>query len=155
MAINATSPITGAPQTGFTAPTYTLASDIAPDTNGKQYIVTGLGGTQVGVIAHSVSNPFTHTVVRPKVFKVLPSGAYTNSIIRSVPKNEWKVITRKGVIPAVNQPPVVFPISTSLPIPAGADTNDLANIKAALSSHIGLLTQIAASLGDSAGNGSL
>jgi len=56
-----TTPVTGGAQTGFTAPTYTLSVDTAPDINGKQHAVTALGGTQAGVTSHSVSNPFTVT----------------------------------------------------------------------------------------------
>lgn len=59
MSFTLTSPITGAAQTGFTSPTYTLTSDLAPDNNGKQVAVTALGGTQVGVTTHSVAAPFT------------------------------------------------------------------------------------------------
>lgn len=56
MAFTLTSPITGAAQTGFTTPTYTHVSDVAPEANGRQVAVTALGGTQTNVIAHSVAD---------------------------------------------------------------------------------------------------
>jgi hypothetical protein len=39
-------------------------------------------------------------------------------------------------------------INSRLSIPAGADTADTANVRAALSAHIGMLQQISAGLGD-------
>lgn len=43
------SPLTGASQSDLTSPTYTLTSDVAPNSNGEQAAVTALGGTQTGV----------------------------------------------------------------------------------------------------------
>lgn len=147
MAFSPSSPITGAAQTGFTSPTYTFVADVAPDVNGKQNAITALGGTQTGVTAHSVSSPFTQTFTRPRVVRGLPAigvnGQYSN-----VPNNTYKLLSRKGVLPAANQVARVMLIDTSFSIPAGSDTYDAANIRAALSAHIGVLTQIAASLGD-------
>jgi len=71
MTISYTNPVTGAAQTGLTSPTYTLVADIAPDVNGRQWAVSALGGTQTGVRTHSASDPFTITVMRPKVFQSL------------------------------------------------------------------------------------
>jgi len=144
-----TSPITGGAQTGFTAPTYTLTSDIAPDVNGKQWAVTGLGGTQTGVLAHSAGSPFTVTIQRPKVLKLLPSGSVSNSIIRSIPRNAWKVIVRKGVTPASGQPASVALFTGEYSLPAGADTFDPTNIRALNSAIVGALSQISAAWGDS------
>lgn len=45
MTMNLTTPLTGAAQTGFTAPTYTLTLDVNPAQNAKQWAVTALGGT--------------------------------------------------------------------------------------------------------------
>lgn len=154
MSINITTPVTGGAQTGFTSPTYTVTADVAPDINGKQVAVTALGGTQTGVTLHSVASPFTGTVVRPKQLRVLgvPSG---NGYISSVPTNTYKVITRKGVTPAVNQPARIMPIMTTIDVPAGADTYDSANVRAAIALHIGLLNQLSAGLGDTVVNGLL
>jgi len=155
MSITPTSPITGSAQTGLTSPTYTFVADTAPNSFGKQHAVTTLGGTQTGVTVHSASAPFTGTIFRPAQFKTLPFGLDTSSIIRNVPKNVWKVLTRKAVTPAVNQPVQIFPITTTLGAPAGSETYDIANLRAAISHHIGLLTQVSAALGDSVNNGTL
>jgi hypothetical protein len=64
MSFAPTSPVTGAAQSGLTAPTYTLTADVAPAQNAKQYAVTALGGTQTGVISHSVAAPFTLAMFR-------------------------------------------------------------------------------------------
>lgn len=152
MAITIPGSITGGTQTGFTSPTYTTAVDVAPSINGKQSAITALGGTQVGVTAHSISAPFTVTFTRPSVMKMLPSigqnGQYAN-----VPNNVSKLLTRKGVTPAVNQPTRVAMISTEFSIPAGSETYDAANVRAAIAAHIGLLNGISAGLGDTVVNG--
>jgi len=148
MTISLTTPITGAAQTGFTSPVYYIVSDNAPDTNGKQFAVTSVGGTQANVTGHSVASPFTLTFVRPKVFKLVGQPNPTTGIIRAIPKNSYKLIIRKGVIPAVNQPPNVLLIDCSINVPAGADTYDANNVRAAISAFVGALSQISAGLGD-------
>lgn len=148
MALSINSPVTGSSQTGLTSPTYTVSTDTAPDHNGKQFAVTGLGGTQVGVDSHSIAKPFTLTWIKPRVMKMLgmPDAGGT---IRNVGKNVWKLITRKGVIPAANQPSSILLIETTINVPAGAETYDAASVRAAISAHIGALQQQSAGLGDS------
>jgi hypothetical protein len=148
MAFSLTTPITGGAQTGFTSPTYTHASDIAPDVNGKQVAVTALGGTQAGVTVHSVASPFTVTIIRPKSFKTLAPVVPGTGLLPSVPKNSWKVIVRKGVTPLAGQPASVMLIKMELDVPAGADTADAPNVRAAISAAIGALNQQSAGLGD-------
>lgn len=155
MTFSLTSPITGGAQTGFTAPTYTHIADNFPDTNGKQVAVTALGGTQAGVTAHSVSSPFTVAVVRPKAYKVLGKTNPTTGLLPSVPVNQHKVITRKGMIPLAGQPFSVGRMTTIVELPAGADTADAANIRAMFSAHIGALSQQSAGWGDTAVSGVL
>lgn len=148
MAFGLTSPLTGAAQTGFTSPTYTLVADIAPDITGKQVAVSALGGTQAGVSVHSVAAPFTITFFRPKVYKTLGKTNPVTGLLPSVPMNSFKLITRKGVLPLAGQPPVPLRITTMIEMPAGADTADPANVRAAISAHIGALSQQAAGIGD-------
>lgn len=148
MSWSLTSPITGAAQTGFTAPTYTHGADTAPDVNGKQVAISALGGTQTGVTVHSVSSPFTVTIVRPKSFKSLAPVVPGTGLLPSVPKNSWKIIVRKGVTPLAGQPAAVMLVKIEIDVPAGADTADAPNIRAALSAAIGALNQQSAGLGD-------
>lgn len=148
MSFTLTSPITGAAQTGFTSPTYTHVQDVAPDVNGKQVAITALGGTQTGVTVHTVASPFTVTIVRPKTFKSLSPVIPGTGLLPSVPKNNWKVIVRKGVTPLVGQPASVMLIKCEIDVPAGADTADAPNIRGAISALIGALNQQAAGLGD-------
>lgn len=155
MTIALTSPITGAAQTGLTSPTYTHVADTAPQPTGKQVAVTALGGTQTGVNAHSVAAPFTITVFRPAVFKQLGKANPTTGIISNVPNNVYKVITRKGVLPLAGQAYRNMLVTTLIEVPAGADLADPANIRAALSAHIGALNQQSAGVGDTAVNGVL
>jgi hypothetical protein len=153
MAFSLTSPITGGAQTGFTSPTYTHGTDMAPDVNGKQVAVSALGGTQAGVTVHSVSSPFTVTIVRPKSFKSLAPVVPGTGLLPSVPKNSWKIIVRKGVTPLAGQPPSVMLIKIELDVPAGSDTADAPNIRAAISAAIGALNQQSAGLGDTVVSG--
>jgi hypothetical protein len=148
MSFTLTSPVTGAAQTGFTSPTYTLTADLAPDDNGKQNAITALGGTQAGVTTHSVAAPFTVTFVRPRVFRSLGKPNPTTGLVKDVPRNTYKLITRKGVLPLAGQPYQTMLITTTIDVPAGSDAADPANIRAALSLHAGALSQQSAGAGD-------
>lgn len=155
MAIAISSPVTGSAQTGFTSPTYTVAPDVAPDMNGRQVAVTALGGTQTGVRVHSISDPFTLTINRPKSPKALPAPNAVTGRYPNVPMNTSSIIIRKGVNFAANQPPKTLMIRCWIDVPAGADAYDSANVRAALSALVGLLTQQSAGLGDTVINGVL
>jgi hypothetical protein len=153
MSFALTSPITGQAQTGLTSPTYTHVTDSAPDITGKQVAVTALGGTQTGVTTHSMSSPFTLTFFRPKVFRFLGKPNPTTGLIKDVPRNSFKLITRKGVLPLAGQPFQNMQITTVIDLPAGADTADAANVRAALSAHFGAIVQQSAGIGDTSVSG--
>ncbi|DAD50878.1 TPA_asm: coat protein [ssRNA phage SRR5467090_1] len=148
MTWNVSTPVTGGAQTGFTSPTYTVVVDVAPDVNGKQVAVSALGGTQAGVTVHSVSSPFTATFFRPKTFAVLGKPNPVTGLLPSVPKNEFKYIVRKGVLPLAGQPIALASIDMRMHIPAGSDVADPANLRAMYSLAIGILQQQSAGLGD-------
>jgi hypothetical protein len=148
MSFNPSTPVTGGAQTGFTSPTYTLTSDVAPSPNGKQWAVTALGGTQTGVETHSVSKPFTLSFFRPAALKTLPSANPITGVIKSIPNNNYKLITRKGAAPAVNQNALVPRITTTIEVPAGVDTYEPEEIKAMISLHAGALWAQASGIGD-------
>lgn len=132
------SPITGAAVTGLTSPTYTIVADVAPNVHGKQYAVSALGGTQTNVGVNSVSSPFTLTFFRPAVLRVLPQANPVTGVIKNVPMNVYKLITRRGVQPAANQNAIVAMITTTLSIPAGADTYEPEDLRAMISAHFGV-----------------
>jgi len=155
MSFAPTTPVTGAAQTGFTSPTYTITADIAPAPYGKQYAVTALGGTQVNVETHSVSKPFTITMFKPQILKVLPSANPVTGVVKDIPNNTYKLITRKGVVPYVNGQARVAMITTTIEIPAGADTYEPEDIRAMLSAHIGTLSQTSSGIGDTLVSGIL
>ncbi len=155
MAFAPSTPITGSTQTGLTSPTYTIAADSNPENNAKQYYVSALGGTQTGVLAHSVAAPFTLSMFRPKSLKTLAPVNPVTGILRSVPTNTYKVITRKGLLPLAGQSYKTGWCSSELNIPAGADLADPLSVRAMLSAHIGLLTQISSALGDSVTTGTI
>nr|QDH89357.1 MAG: hypothetical protein H3BulkLitter172403_000003 [Leviviridae sp.] len=150
-----TTPITGAAQTGLTTPTYTITADVAPAQNAKQFAVTALGGTQTGVIPHSVSSPFTLAMFRPQNPQILQPVDPVTGVLRRVPVNTYKVITRKGVVPLAGQASRNMVITTVIDVPAGSDTADSVSIRAALSAHFGLIAQVSAGIGDTSVNGIL
>lgn len=155
MTINVTSPVTGAAQTGFTSPTYTLTPDTPPDVNGKQWAVTAIGGTQSGVLLHSVAAPFTISCFRPKTLQGLGKPNPVTGVISNVPNNSYKIIVRKGVLPLAGQPYRNAILTLVMDIPAGSDLADPSNLRAALSLLIGSAWQQAAGVGDTSVSGLL
>lgn len=131
------SPITGAAVSGLTSPTYTIAVDVPPSMNGKQYAVTALGGTQANVDTNTVSKPFTISFFRPPVLKTLPQINPVTGVIKNIPMNQYKLITRKGAQPAVNQMIMVARITTIIEVPAGSDTYEPEELRALISAHFG------------------
>lgn len=150
-----TSPITGAAQTGLTSPTYSLTADQGPTVNSKQSVVSALGGTQTGVAIHSIAVPFTIAMFKPSNPRVLGPVNPITGVLLKVPTNSFKVITRKGVIPLAGQAARNMVITTTIDVPAGADAADPASVRAALSAHIGALSQQSAGVGDSVTTGVL
>lgn len=148
MPLSLTSPITGTAQTGLTTPTYTFVADVAPTINGRQHAVTALGGTQTGVRSHSATDPFTLTSFKPSVFQALGKANPTTGVVKFVPMNRYKLVSRKGAIPLAGQAPAVAMIETIISIPAGSDSADAANLRAMLSAHIGALSQQSSNWGD-------
>jgi hypothetical protein len=155
MTFSVTSPVTGAAQTNLTTPTYTTTADVAPAQNAKQWVVTALGGTQAGVTVHTVAAPFSVAMFRPQNPQVLQPVNAVTGVLTRIPTNTYKVVTRKGVLPLAGQAYKNMVITTLIEVPAGADTADAPNIRAALSLHLGALAQQSAGVGDTAINGVL
>lgn len=145
-----TSPVTGAPQTGLTTPTYTVVSDVAPDLYTSQWAVTALGGTQTGATAQTgADNPFNVSISRAKVLKPGPNVNSQNQIVGQPARNITKGSAKKGM--RVNSASSVrFPayFDWRLSVPAGSESVDPAEIRAMLSLVIGQLTQMSAGIGD-------
>lgn len=155
MSVNLPASITGSAQTGFTTPGYTTIVDTPVDVNSKQVAVSAVTGTQAGVDVHSVARPFTVAISRPKQFQVLGKANPVTGLVSSVPRNIYKLLTRKGVTPLAGQPSQVGMVRSEIEIPAGADIADPANLRAMISAHIGVLQSISAGLGDTVINGVL
>jgi len=150
-----TSPVTGAAQTGFTSPTYTVTADASPDVNGKQFAVTALGGTQTNVRTHAASDPFTVSFFRPKSIKTLQSPNPITGKYGTVGFNDYVAIVRKGVNFAANQAPLVAVSRFSFSIPAGSDAYDSANVRALVSCAVGAASQQSVGIGDTCVTGIL
>ncbi|DAD50063.1 coat protein [ssRNA phage Zoerhiza.1_9] len=155
MSIVLTTPVTGGAQTGFTSPTYTIVQDNSVDGNVKRWIVTALGGTQTGVRAHSVSDEFSITIVKPKVMKMIQAfSSLLPNTFRPAFNRYW-IIVRKGGIPASGLVAVPMVWRCSIDIPAGGDNYDAANVRGGLSMFIGSLNQVSSGIGDTLCNGVL
>ena len=154
MSISLSSPVTGGPQTGLTSPTYTVVSAQAPESNGKMYAVTALGGTQTGVTAHSVGSPFSITFWMPRFLRLMGRINALGYLVAN-PKNSYKIVVRKGVTPLAGQAVELMIVTISIDVPAGAETNDPLNFRAGLSLAAGALWQQSAGEGDLVQNGVL
>lgn len=148
MSYSPSSPVTGATVSGLTTPTYTLTADVAPSINGKQHAITALGGTQTGVDTNTVSKPFSVSFFRPVQLKVLPQANPVTGVIKNVPMNTYKLISRKGVSPAANQNPITARITTIIEVPAGSDTYEPEDLRALVSLHFGVGSQQASGIAD-------
>jgi len=155
MAVSLSSPVTGSAQTGLTSPTYTLVADQPPSSNSKQWAVTALGGTQTGVEAHALSQPFTIAFFRPAVPKTIGVANPATGVINNIPRNVTKIVVRKGVYPAANQNAANAIFTLTCDVPAGSDVYDPESLRAALSLLFGSVAQISSGFGDSVINGVL
>jgi hypothetical protein len=140
--------ITGATQSAFTTPTYTLAADLAPDVNSRQYVVTALGGTQTDVRASTAGDPFTLTVKKTP-YKAIPVRNPVNGSYGNVPLNRVELLFRKGMQIDSLDTLRTGNLRIITEIPAGAESNDPANIKALLCFAIGLLVEESQDIADS------
>jgi hypothetical protein len=155
MTISITSPVTGAPVSGLTSPTYTFTVDQPPNSYSKQWYVSAIGGTQTGVDAgSSAGKPWTFTFTRPSVMKTLNSVDVTG-VIRQVGYNVYEMLMRRGMLPLAGQSVRVCNWKASMPVLVGADSADAPNIRAACSSFFGVGYQQATGLADSMISGSL
>lgn len=145
MTIALASPVTGSAQNGFTSPSLTVVADSA-DTNAKRYAVSSVTGMP-SVTVHTSDSPFTITFWRPAVIKLL-EAAGLDGVIRRFPLNTYGITTRKGVTPAAGQVKQLYKIETRITCVSGSESYDAANVNAALSLHIGALSQQSAGLGD-------
>lgn len=153
MTLSVTSPVTGSAQTGFTTPTYTLLTDVAPSVNGRQYAVSAVSGAGNTPRLHSVSDPFTVTLSRAAVLKQLPPINSQTGRYGAIPKNTHVILVRKGTNYAANQSPETMLIRCEIAVPAGADAYNPVDVRAACSLFGGTWAQISAGIGDTAVTG--
>jgi len=155
MTVSLSTPVTGAAQTGLTSPTYTLVTDVSPLPQGKQWVVSALGGTQAGVTTHSVSSPFTLNVTRPTQLRTLGAPNPITGVISNVPMNKYTLLVRKGVTILSGQAIQIGTIRVEISAPAGSDTADTPNLRAMCSAAIGALDQVSSGFGDTLVSGVL
>lgn len=149
------SALAGGAQTGFTSPTYDSTLATAPGPNGVLWVVSGKGGTQANVRLHTISDPFSVLVQIPQQYKLLPAANPITGLRGSIPRNTLFLKLVKGVQVAANVPAVPMVIRVSADIPAGADAYDAANIRAAWSYLVGVLSDQSAGFGDTSLDGVL
>lgn len=140
--------ITGAAQTGFTSPTYTLVADLAPDVNSRQWVITACGGTQTGARISTAGDPFTITIRRAP-YKARPAPNPVNGSYGNVPMNRIEVLGRKGVYIDSSQTVREARLRLIAELPAGCESSDAVNVRALVSMFLGQLAEEAADYGDS------
>lgn len=145
MTIAMSSPVTGGAQSGFTAPSITIAPANNPGANGKMWYVTAVSGMP-GVTTHSASDPFTITVWQPAIYKI--ADFVTSTVFRKPPKNTHKIIVKKGVTFNSTMPKDVFVISGEFAVPQGCENLDAPNVRAAISMFVGSCSQLSSGFGD-------
>jgi hypothetical protein len=148
MTVALTSPVTGAAQTGHSAPTFTVVADQAPNSFSKQYAVTGNGGTGPFTAVHAASKPFTVTFQRPSTIRSAPVPNPVTGVVGNSPRNVYTVLVRKGLVPVAGQNPQIGVLRCDLSVVGGADLVEPDDIRAAVSFLIGCLNQQASGLGD-------
>lgn len=147
MPFSPSSPVSGTNVAALVSPTFTLSSDTPPSGNGKQYAVTAVGGTVVGVTTHKASAPFTLSAFKPATVKTLPPVNPVTGALPQAGNNVYSVITRKACVPLDGQAPRVMIIRTEISVPAGCEVADLPNVAAALSLHSSVINGQADNLG--------
>jgi len=154
MAFTPSSPVTCAAMSGFTTPTATIAIDTAPSQFGKQYYVASVSG-QPSVTAHTVGSPFTVTFVRPVTLRIVEWFSSITGWKRPNPKNEYRIIVRKGATPVAGAPIDIILFDGVIKVPAGVETYDAPNLKAFFSFLCGTLWATASGIYDTTTNGAL
>lgn len=152
MAIVFTSPLDLAAQTGFTTPQATLSHDTPPNPRSTQWAVTATSGTIPNGRTHKISDPFTLTLQSPARYNAAPNVNSLGLIVGTVPMNEYRLRTRKGVY-VYGTVVRVMVIETIVKIPAGADSVDSNAVRAALGLHGGAIAQQSANMGNSLNTG--
>jgi hypothetical protein len=145
---------TGGAQTGFTSPVFTLVDDTAPSVNGKQKAVSAIAGTGFTATANSISKPFTATFYKPASPKALPAANPLTGLIGNIPNNQYKLIIRKGGLVAAGVPATLIARLT-IDVPAGMDSYNPDEVRAAMSFLVGILNEESTDLGDTVVTGVL
>jgi len=138
--------ILGGTITGFTTPTFTQVDDTAPAINAKQKTVTAVSGTGTAT-ANSADKPFTSTFYKPAVMQALPKANPVTGLRGAIPKNQYKLIVRKGGDVAAGVPDMIVARLT-IDIPAGMESYQPDQIKAFVSYVVGLLNEESNDLAD-------
>lgn len=133
------SPVTGAANADYlTSPTYTLIAGSAPDVNVAARIVSVAGGTQTGVITHTVDTPFSIWFTWPKAIKSVTAAVLAlTGRVANAPTNKWTLTTKKAASINSGGAFADILIRTEISVPVGCSYYSPAQLAAALSLHFG------------------
>lgn len=148
------SSITGGAQSGFTSPVFTTVDDTAPAVNGKQKAISAIAGSGFTASANSISKPFTFTFYKPATPRALPAPNPVTGLRGAIPNNQYKLIVRKGGLASADVP-VTLVARLTIDVPAGMDSYNPDEVRAAMSLLVGLLSEESADLGDTVVSGVL
>lgn len=117
-----------------------LQSDIAPSLNARQFAITSITNPPLDCRTTHNGDPFTVTGVKPANYRFKVYGK--DGVLKAVPKNTYKLITRKGVkVESGPEPKTeVAVITTTIDVPSGSEVSDPNNLVMAIASHIGALS---------------
>lgn len=135
MSLILTGPTIAATTAVLTGATYTFAPDLPGDNRSRVAVVSVLGGTQTGVVPHTVDAPKQMIFKKPAVYQMPSAYNTTTGRYGKVPKNVTRVIFRGSAKVAAGQWELI-PISLDIPIPAGATNYDRANVDASVLAFI-------------------
>jgi hypothetical protein len=145
---------TGGAQTGVTSPTFTLATDTPPAINATKKVVTAYSGAGLTVSTNTASKPFDETFFKPAVLRALPAANPITGSRGQIPNNQYKLVIRKGGLAEAGVPCTMV-IRVTLDVPAGMETYNPDEVRAAISFLVGLLNEESADLSETILTGTL
>lgn len=155
MTITVSTPITGVPQTGMTAPSFAVVQDSAVNVNSRRWVVAGV--TDAGNTSpHTIGQPFYVEFTRPAVFKTPPAqDTFSGRVLSTPARDEYHVKAVKGVLCGSAGQYYPLLIDATIKVPSGATVTDQAGIRAVFSLFGGFINEDGDGIGDVLINGTM
>jgi len=133
---------TGGTMTGFTTPAFGIVAVLAPAWNAIRRLITSVSGTGTsGVDVASATKPFESVFYTPSNIRSSPVPNPISGKYPPIPVNQYRLVTKKGGDVNADGVVATMVVKTSIDVPAGMEIADPDQVKAALSYHIGHLSE--------------